>query len=149
MNDTWIDICRFLFTHAHAKHLNRVQSAWSLLEVGFYSLSAVCLQTRVLTFAQLAKREPFLNTSNERTVSVGEKPIETAVRRRMNKHRADLLGRSLSNHTKLSWLDCAGCNLIPLVTASHFHYSCHKCLFYIILQIEVEMCTGRIIINLT
>lgn len=38
-------------------------------------------QTCMLTFAQLAKRKPFLNTSNESTVSAGDEPIQAVSER--------------------------------------------------------------------
>ena len=43
--------------------------------LSFDSLCAAVLQRCLLTFAQLAKRNPFLNTSSERTVSVDGKQI--------------------------------------------------------------------------
>ena len=40
-------------------------------------VSVPCLVQRgELTFAQLAKRKPFLNTSRDRTVSVGDKKYD-------------------------------------------------------------------------
>lgn len=52
------------------------------------------MQRHVLTFAQLAKRKPFLNTSNERTVSEEDRVIKIALRVSVDKHLSNLLSRS-------------------------------------------------------
>lgn len=68
--------------HACAKCLHIDQWCIIIVSLVSYLCLLVCccmVQRCVLTFAQLAKRKPFLNTSNERTVSVEDKRNENSV----------------------------------------------------------------------